>query len=62
MQDILKSMIPDLLKLNLTPNKLNNKCLHRQCSLCQGSGVNKLNNSVCVHALSCPCSQCSLYC
>lgn len=32
-------------------------CLHKQCSYCKGTGITKFG-AVCVHAISCPCSNC----
>lgn len=34
-----------------------NRCLHRQCTQCHGTG-RKDNGQPCVHAISCPCPRC----
>ena len=36
-------------------------CLHDGCSQCHGTGI-KLDGSMCVHMLSCPCPKCTPYC
>lgn len=34
------------------------KCLHTACSKCHGTGVDSLGH-LCVHAISCPCPNCT---
>ena len=36
-------------------------CLHDQCGECHGTGV-RLDGSVCIHMISCPCPKCTPYC
>ena len=33
-------------------------CLHDSCTQCKGTGI-KLDGSICIHNLSCPCPKCS---
>jgi len=40
---------------------VDNKCLHRTCSECNGSGTKK-DGSPCMHYISCPCKQCTPWC
>lgn len=45
------------------PNKsviVNPTCLHKSCSECHGSGMNR--RGTCVHMISCPCPSCSPTC
>ena len=57
--------IDDLLK-NFNTNNIgiNDKkeipCIHQQCTLCNGTGINKLTGSQCIHNLSCNCPKCSV--
>lgn len=34
-------------------------CLHKQCELCHGSGINLKTGEMCVHHMSCSCNHCS---
>lgn len=34
------------------------KCLHKQCSRCQGTGYDRFGH-MCIHHLSCPCPRCT---
>lgn len=43
-------------------DKFQNNCLHRNCSLCGGTGVRKDTQQICVHMISCPCPLCSPQC
>lgn len=36
-------------------------CMHDQCTSCHGTGI-KLDGSMCLHAIICPCPKCSVYC
>ena len=36
-------------------------CLHDGCLQCHGTG-RKLDGSMCVHSISCPCPKCTPYC
>lgn len=36
-------------------------CMHDQCPDCHGAGV-RLDGSMCVHGLSCPCPKCTPTC
>ena len=36
-------------------------CLHDSCPDCLGTGV-KLDGSMCIHGISCPCPKCTPYC
>jgi len=35
-------------------------CMHDQCTQCQGTGK-KLDGSMCIHMISCPCPKCTPY-
>lgn len=37
------------------------KCLHKNCPECHGTGV-KLNGGICIHMISCPCPRCTPRC
>lgn len=37
----------------------NSKCLHDNCSQCDGTGIRKDGLGSCVHMISCPCPKCS---
>jgi hypothetical protein len=37
------------------------QCLHDSCTECRGTGI-KITGGACVHAISCPCPKCSLFC
>jgi hypothetical protein len=39
--------------------KQKQKCLHLNCSCCNGTGINKYTKEPCIHMISCPCPQCS---
>lgn len=39
----------------------NNGCLHYSCSDCKGTGQKK-NGGVCIHMISCLCSNCAPRC
>lgn len=54
-----------LLKRNVKKSMLWNteneqKCLHRGCSDCDGTGTKK-NGQQCIHMISCPCRRCTPY-
>jgi hypothetical protein len=36
-------------------------CLHDGCPECLGTG-RKLDGSMCIHSISCPCPKCTPYC
>lgn len=40
----------------------NSDCLHKNCSMCNGTGVRKDGLGPCIHMLSCPCPICSPRC
>lgn len=40
----------------------NSKCLHESCPSCSGTGIRKDDDSVCIHAISCPCPKCQVVC
>lgn len=44
-------------KINRRPTKINNRCLHKQCTNCNGSGKDSRGN-LCIHMISCLCPRC----
>jgi len=55
--------LPDYFKINYDKIDYGNEiCLHKQCSQCNGTGINKMTGAMCIHMISCPCSRCSPRC
>ena len=52
-----KSNIP-LNIANLWFDNSSDTCIHDGCSSCKGAGI-KTDDSICIHAISCPCKKCS---
>lgn len=38
------------------------KCLHKTCTCCDGTGVRKDGLGMCTHMISCPCPRCTPRC
>lgn len=45
-------------RINHGDNLAWSPCLHDQCPSCHGTGL-KLDGSLCIHNISCPCPKCS---
>lgn len=37
-------------------------CLHRNCSMCHGTGTRQDGLGACIHMMSCSCKRCSVRC
>jgi hypothetical protein len=35
------------------------QCLHKSCTICNGTGRKLIDGSICVHMISCPCNKCT---
>lgn len=56
--------IDDLEKMHRKVGETEQKCLHKSCPDCQGTGVKKngiFQGQPCIHMISCPCKRCSPY-
>lgn len=47
-------------KENSDLNEARQRCLHKSCTKCNGTGHTKTGEA-CIHMISCPCPSCSPY-
>ena len=45
--------IPDI------PDVEEQRCLHKSCPECGGTGIKKNGLGMCIHMISCPCRKCT---